>query len=290
MAKIELPDNILNTLSTVLLQLQQSLPELKHAPDFSAHAYKWQQGELKPIHQLRQMELADLKGIERQKEKVIQNTLQFLNGLPANDVLLTGSRGTGKSSIVRALLTEYAAQGLRLIEIERDDLSELPEIQKLIADRPEKFIVYCDDLAFNAEDENYRSLKSVLDGSLQSGSSNFVIYATSNRRHLLPEFMHENTPVTRVDVPQYTELHPQEAIEEKISLSDRFGLWLSFYPMDQNLYLEIVEHYLKKAEMELTPETRAEALRWCQARGQRSGRAAYQFSKHWIGSQQLKIL
>src|SRR5690606_30407217 len=174
MAKIELPDNILNTLSTVLLQLQQSLPELKHAPDFSAHAYNWQPGELKPIHQLSQLELADLKGIERQKEKVIQNTLQFLAGLPAIDVLLTGSRGTGKSSIVRALLTEYAAQGLRLIEIERDDLSELPEIQKLIADRPEKFIVYCDDLAFNAEDENYRSLKSVLDGSLQSGSSNFV--------------------------------------------------------------------------------------------------------------------
>ena len=130
----------------------------------------------------------------------------------------------------------------------------------------------------------------MLDGSLQSGSSNFVIYATSNRRHLLPEFMHENTPVTRVDVPQYTELHPQEAIEEKISLSDRFGMWLSFYPMDQNLYLEIVEHYLQKAEMELTAEARAEALRWCQARGQRSGRAAYQFSKHWIGSAQLKQL
>lgn len=287
MATIDLPDHILNALSTVLQQLQQSLPEVKTVPDFSAYAYKWQDGQLEPIHKLRSIQLADLKGIEKQKEKVIQNTLQFLNNLPANDVLLTGSRGTGKSSIIRALLTEYADQGLRLIEIERDDLSDLPEIQKLIADRPEKFIVYCDDLAFNAEDENYRSLKSVLDGSLQSGSSNFVIYATSNRRHLLPEFMHENTPVTKVDVPQYTELHPQEAIEEKISLSDRFGMWLSFYPMDQNLYLEIVEHYLIQADMELTTETRAEALRWCQARGQRSGRAAYQFSKHWIGSTQL---
>jgi len=287
MATIDLPDNILNALSTVLQQLQQSLPEVKTVPDFSAYAYKWQDGQLEPIHKLRSIQLADLKGIEKQKEKVIQNTLQFLNNLPANDVLLTGSRGTGKSSIVRALLTEYADQGLRLIEIERDDLSDLPEIQKLIVDRPEKFIVYCDDLAFNAEDENYRSLKSVLDGSLQSGSSNFVIYATSNRRHLLPEFMHENTPVTKVDVPQYTELHPQEAIEEKISLSDRFGMWLSFYPMDQNLYLEIVEHYLEKAEMELTTEARAEALRWCQGRGQRSGRSAYQFSKHWIGSTQL---
>lgn len=288
MATIDLPDNILESLSTVLLQLQHSLPELKQAPDFSSIAFKWQSQQLKAIHQPKVMYLDDLKGIERQKEKVIQNTLQFLNGLPANDVLLTGSRGTGKSSIVRALLTEYAEQGLRLIEIERDDLSELPLIQELIEGRPEKFIVYCDDLAFNAEDENYRSLKSVLDGSLQSGSTNFIIYATSNRRHLLPEFMHENTPVTRVDVPQYTELHPQEAIEEKISLSDRFGLWLSFYPMDQNLYLEIVEHYLAKAEMPWTDEARAEALRWCQARGQRSGRAAYQFSKHWIGSEQLK--
>ncbi|WP_151707573.1 ATP-binding protein [Acinetobacter sp. TUM15064] len=288
MATLDLPNNILETLSTVLQQLQQSLPEVKQAPDFSAIAFKWQNGELKAIHQLKRVELNDLKGIERQKEKVLQNTEQFLNGLPANDVLLTGSRGTGKSSIVRALLTEYAEQGLRLIEIERDDLSELPEIQKLIAERPEKFIVYCDDLAFNAEDENYRSLKSVLDGSLQSGSSNFIIYATSNRRHLLPEFMHENTPVTRVDVPQYNELHPQEAIEEKISLSDRFGLWLSFYPMDQNLYLEIVQHYLSKAQISMDDIVRAEALRWCQTRGQRSGRAAYQFSKHWIGSQQLK--
>ena len=290
MANLDLPDNILISLSHVLQQLQQSLPALKQETDFSAIAFKWQDQQLIAIQQPRKIDLDDLKGIEKQKEKIIQNTLQFLNGLPANDVLLTGSRGTGKSSIVRALLTKYANQGLRLIEIERDDLSELPEIQKIIQHRPEKFIVYCDDLAFNAEDENYRSLKSVLDGSLQSGSSNFIIYATSNRRHLLPEFMHENTPVTRVDVPQYTELHPQEAIEEKISLSDRFGMWLSFYPMDQNLYLEIVEHYLQKAEMELTAEARAEALRWCQARGQRSGRAAYQFSKHWIGSQQLKSL
>lgn len=290
MATLHLPDQILESMSIVLQQLQHVLPELKVTPDFSTLAFKWQDKQLKPIHSLKNLALDDLKGIEKQKEKVIQNTLQFLKGLPANDVLLTGSRGTGKSSIVRALLNEYHTQGLRMIEIERDDLSDLPEIQKLIADRPEKFIVYCDDLAFNAEDENYRSLKSVLDGSLQSGSNNFIIYATSNRRHLLPEFMHENTPVTRVDVPQYTELHPQEAIEEKISLSDRFGLWLSFYPMDQNLYLEIVEHYLNKSDMTMTPFIRAEALRWSQARGQRSGRSAYQFSKHWIGSEQLKML
>ena len=290
MATLDLPDSILQTLENVLQQLQQNLPELRQPTDFSASAYKWQNQQLKAIQQPKKIYLDDLKGIERQKEKVIQNTLQFLKGLPANDVLLTGSRGTGKSSIVRALLNEYESQGLRLIEIERDDLSDLPLIQSLLEQRPEKFIVYCDDLAFNAEDENYRSLKSILDGSLQSGSSNFIIYATSNRRHLLPEFMHENTPIKRIDVPQYTELHPQEAIEEKISLSDRFGLWLSFYPMDQNLYLEIVEHYLSKENLALTPEVRAEALRWSQSRGQRSGRAAYQFSKHWIGSEGLKKL
>lgn len=290
MATLDLPDSILQTLENVLQQLQQNLPELRQPTDFSASAYKWQNQQLKAIQQPKKIYLDDLKGIERQKEKVIQNTLQFLKGLPANDVLLTGSRGTGKSSIVRALLNEYESQGLRLIEIERDDLSDLPQIQSLLEQRPEKFIVYCDDLAFNAEDENYRSLKSILDGSLQSGSSNFIIYATSNRRHLLPEFMHENTPIKRIDVPQYTELHPQEAIEEKISLSDRFGLWLSFYPMDQNLYLEIVEHYLAKKNLALSAEVRAEALRWSQSRGQRSGRAAYQFSKHWIGSEGLKKL
>lgn len=290
MAAFDLPDNIIQKLSTVLDQLQQALPETKQETDFSAPAFRWHDKQLKAIYQPKAMHLEDLKGIERQKTKILQNTEQFLHGLPANDILLTGSRGTGKSSIVRSLLTQYSNQGLRLIEIERDDLSDLPEIQKLIKDRPEKFIVYCDDLAFNAEDENYRSLKSVLDGSLQSGSSNFIIYATSNRRHLLPEFMHENTPVTKVDVPQYKELHPQEAIEEKISLSDRFGMWLSFYPMDQNLYLEIVEHYLMKENMPFNEDVRAEALRWCQARGQRSGRAAYQFSKHWIGSERLKAL
>lgn len=290
MATLDIPDQFIQQLTTVLLQLQQTLPELKIKTDFTAPAFKWQDRQLKAIHQPKIILLEDLKGIERQMQKVLQNTEQFLKGLPANDVLLTGSRGTGKSSIVRALLSKYVDQGLRLIEIERDDLADLPEIQKIIQDRPEKFIVYCDDLAFNAEDENYRSLKSVLDGSLQSGSNNFIIYATSNRRHLLPEFMHENTPIKRVDVPQYTELHPQEAIEEKISLSDRFGLWLSFYPMDQNLYLNIVEHYLAKDNITFTDHVRAEALRWSQSRGQRSGRSAYQFSKHWIGSEQLKML
>ena len=287
MSHIELPVSIIESLSQVLKQLQHTLPQPTSIPDFSAPAFVWKNKQLKAIHQPKDVQLDDLKGIDRQKKQLIQNTLQFLHGLPANDVLLTGSRGTGKSSLVRALLTSYKDQGLRLIEIERDELADLPQIQTLIAGRPEKFIVYCDDMAFNAEDENYRSLKSALDGSLQSGTGNFLIYATSNRRHLLPEFMHENTPITKVDVPQYTELHPQEAIEEKISLSDRFGIWLSFYPMDQQLYLNIVQHYIEQAGLTWNDEVRAESLRWCQARGQRSGRAAYQFSKHWIGSQAL---
>lgn len=287
---MKLSRKVLKQFSQVLEQWSKTLPPVNTQVDFSAKAFKWQAKRLQPIYELKDVQLDDLKGIDTQKQKLVQNTRQFLAGFPANDVLLTGARGTGKSSLVRALLTAYHQQGLRLIEIERDELSDLPLIQQQIKHRPEKFIVYCDDLAFNAEDENYRSLKSVLDGSLQSGSGNFIIYATSNRRHLLPEFMSDNTPTRVVDVPQYKELHPQEAIEEKISLSDRFGLWLSFYPMGQELYLEIVADYLQRAGLAFDDEAKAESLRWCQSRGQRSGRSAYQFSKHWIGVQGLKSL
>lgn len=290
MASFELPDNLVHTLSLVLTQLHQSLPPVQQTPDFSALAYQWSQQQLQPITQLSRIALPELKGIDTQKQKIVQNTLQFLHGFSANNVLLTGARGTGKSSIIRALLTEYAAQGLRLIEIARDDLVDLPKIQSLIANRPERFIVYCDDLAFNAEDENYRSLKSVLDGSLQSGTGNFIIYATSNRRHLLPEFMHENNKRNEYDVPQYHELHPQEAIEEKVSLSDRFGLWLSFYSMDQTTYLNIVQHYVQQAKLNFDDATRSAALQWCHSRGQRSGRSAYQFAQHWVGKTALEQL
>ena len=290
MASFELPDNLIHTLSLVLTQLHHSLPAAPQKPDFSALAYRWTGQQLQPILQLGKMTLQDLKGIDTQKQKIVQNTLQFLHGFSANNVLLTGARGTGKSSIIRALLNEYAAQGLRLIEIARDDLVDLPKIQSLIAERPERFIVYCDDLAFNAEDENYRSLKSVLDGSLQSGTGNFLIYATSNRRHLLPEFMHENNQRNEYDVPQYHELHPQEAIEEKVSLSDRFGLWFSFYSMDQNVYLSIVQHYLQQANLGFDDVTRSAALQWCQSRGQRSGRSAFQFAQHWVGKTALDNL
>ncbi len=287
MAHLDLPDELSLLLKQLALQVQQQLPPLRTAPDFTAPAYVWKNQQLNAIHQPKKIHLSDLKGIDTQKEKIVQNTRQFLAGFPANDVLLTGARGTGKSSLVRALLTDFHAQGLRIIEIERDDLKDLPLIQEQIKDRAEKYIVYCDDMAFNAEDENYRSLKSALDGSLQSGADNILIYATSNRRHLLPEFMHENVPIRKVDVPQYNELHPQEAVEEKISLSDRFGMWLSFYPMDQQLYLDVVAHWLSYADIVLDTTAQTEALRWCQMRGQRSGRAAFQFAKHWVGQTQL---
>lgn len=286
----ELSQSLLDAIAALIQQASHALPQVPAAPEFNTTAYLWQNKTLLGIDQPRPIHLDDLLGIDRQKHLIVQNTRQFLADLPANDVLLTGARGTGKSSLIRALLTDFQQQGLRVIEIARDDLVDLPLIRKLVENRPEKFIVYCDDMAFNAEDENYRSLKSALDGSVQSGASNILIYATSNRRHLLPEFMHENQPVTRMDVPQYHELHPQEAVEEKVSLSDRFGLWLSFHSMDQFTYLDIVTHWLKKAGFELTPEAKAEALKWTLTRGQRSGRAGAQFARHWAGLQGLHQL
>jgi predicted AAA+ superfamily ATPase len=207
---MNLPESLLIRLEQLVEQAHRALPPLPTSPDFSAPAFIWQHQGLISIFNKQPVALSDLLGIDRQKQRIVQNTEQFLAGFPANDVLLTGSRGTGKSSLIRALLTDYQQQGLRVIEVARDDLAHLPQIRALIQDRPEKFIVYCDDLAFNAEDENYRALKSALDGSVQSNSGNVLIYATSNRRHLLPEFMHENLPVTRTDAAYHGEIHPQE--------------------------------------------------------------------------------
>lgn len=283
MAMIELSDGLLQDLHAVLQQARHALPAVPQPVDFSAHAWIWQNQQLVPVQQLSAIQLDDLIGIDRQKHQVEQNTLQFLHGFSANHVLLTGARGTGKSSLVRALLNRYAAEGLRVIEVNRDDLVDLPRIAQLIRNRSEKFIIYCDDLSFGAEDHSYRALKSSLDGSLQSETGQFLIYATSNRRHLLPEFMHENDHAAGV-----REIHPQEAVEEKVSLSDRFGLWLSFYAMDQQTYLDIVADGLGKADLSLTEVARAEAIRWAGNRGQRSGRSAAQFVRHWVGLQQLQ--
>jgi predicted AAA+ superfamily ATPase len=227
------------------------------------------------------MRLNALRDIDEQKARLVANTEQFLAGQPANNVLMTGARGCGKSSLVRALLTTYRKQGLRIIEIDKHDLRDIPEIVGLIAGRPEKFILFCDDLSFEAGESGYTALKSVLDGSVAAVPDNVLIYATSNRRHLMPEYFSENAATKYVG----EEIHPGEAVEEKISLSERFGLWLSFYPFSQDAYLDIVNgwlkhHGLKAAEI---TEARQHALNWAVQRGSRSGRVAEQFARDWVG-------
>ncbi|MCL4800662.1 MAG: ATP-binding protein, partial [Burkholderiales bacterium] len=246
-------------------RLEAILPAPMPAPDWGASvAFRWRKrggrGWLAPVAQLHRMQLEDLRDIDRQKALVEQNTRQFLAGRPANNVLLTGARGTGKSSLVKALLNRYAARGLRLIEVDKQDLVDLAEIVDLVASRPERFVVFCDDLSFEASEPGYKALKVALDGSIAATSENLLIYATSNRRHLMPEFMQENLEYKRVG----EEIHPGETSEEKISLSERFGLWVSFYPFDQDEYLDIVAHWLghfgcSAAEIEAA---RTEALQW----------------------------
>jgi predicted AAA+ superfamily ATPase len=228
------------------------------------------------------MNLDDLQEIGPQKEKLQQNTLQFVQGLPANNVLLTGSRGTGKSSLIKACLNAYSAQGLRLIEVDKEDLTDLPDIVDVVAGRPEKFIIFCDDLSFEDGEGGYKALKSILDGSVAASTPNVLIYATSNRRHLLPEHMKDNLTYTHTEDG---EVHPGEVIEEKISLSERFGLWISFYPFSQDEYLIIVAQWLRSlgASEEVIQSSGPEALVWALERGSRSGRVAYQFARDYVG-------
>jgi len=240
------------------------------------------QGYLVPVRQVGAMRLDDLKEIEVQKEKIARNTAQFVSGRTANNVLLTGARGTGKSSLVRACLNTYCDQGLRLIEVDKEDLVDLPDIVDIVALRPEKFLIFCDDLSFDQGEPGYKALKSVLDGSVSATSANVLIYATSNRRHLLPEFMAENLTYTHTESG---EVHPGEGVEEKISLSERFGLWVSFYPFTQDEYLQIVAQWLDALGVppHLAAQSRPEALIWALERGSRSGRVAWQFAKDFVG-------
>lgn len=255
-------------------------------PDWrAAIAWRWRKrgrgGELQPVRRPHGIRLADLIGIDAQKALVDRNTRQFVAGYPANNVLLTGARGTGKSSLVKALLNEYARRKLRVIEIEKQDLGDLPDLVDLVCDRPERFILYCDDLSFAAEEPGYQALKAVLDGSLAATSENLVVYATSNRRHLMPEYMQENLEAHRVG----DEIHPGESVEEKTSLSERFGLWVSFHPFTQDDYLAIVRYWAgwHGAAVKDVAHFEREALQWALGRGSRSGRVAFQFARDWAG-------
>ncbi|MBY0268085.1 MAG: ATP-binding protein [Burkholderiales bacterium] len=286
---------ILVRADSLLSRLEQWLPASPAAVDWKASiAFRWrrkgQHAQLEPIHQVHRIDLRDLHGIDEQKKLVEQNTRQFVEGLPANNVLLTGARGTGKSSLVKALLNKYASRGMRLIEVEKRDLTDLPDIVELIHARPERFVLYCDDLSFEADEPGYKALKVVLDGSIAAASENCLIYATSNRRHLMPEFMQENLEYKHVG----EEIHPGETSEEKVSLSERFGLWVSFYPFDQDEYLSIVRVWLEhfkvghfKVSGAMSAEVEHAALNWALTRGSRSGRVAWQFARDWAGRSRL---
>jgi uncharacterized protein len=272
-------------------RLEQLVSPEPSATDWKASvAFRWRKrtgrGAIEPVTNVHRIELKDLQGIDEQKNLVEQNTRQFVEGYPANNVLLTGARGTGKSSLVKALLNKYAPRGLRVIEVEKHDMVDLPEIVDYICRRPERFILYCDDLSFEADEPGYKALKVVLDGSVAAASENCLIYATSNRRHLMPEYMHENLEYRHVG----EEIHPGETSEEKVSLSERFGLWVSFYPFDQDDYLKIVAVWLQHfgASTSHPESVRRAALQWALQRGSRSGRVAWQFARDWAGKQRLR--
>jgi predicted AAA+ superfamily ATPase len=281
-------EQLLDRATQLLSRIEAILPQPLSAPDWKASvAWRYRRragghGVLEPVRHVAEIALDDLKEIEPQKEKIQRNTLQFVQGHPANNVLLTGARGTGKSSLIKACLNAYKGQGLRLIEVDKADLTDLPDIVDVVAGRPEKFMVFCDDLSFEDGEAGYKALKSILDGSVAAATPNVLIYATSNRRHLLPEYMKENLTYTHTDDG---EVHPGEVVEEKISLSERFGLWVSFYPFSQDEYLAITGQWLSHfkvpaAEIEAA---RPEALVWALERGSRSGRVAYQFARDYAG-------
>jgi predicted AAA+ superfamily ATPase len=271
----------------LLGRLEAVLPQPLAAPDWQASiAFRYRKragaGRLEPVRHVAPIRLHSLVEVEPQKERLLRNTEQFVACKSANNVLLTGARGTGKSSLIKACLNEFAPRGLRLIEVDKSDMVDLPDIVDLVAERPERFVVFCDDLSFDEGEPGYKALKSILDGSVAESSENVLIYATSNRRHLLPEYMKENLSYIHTDDG---EVHPGEVIEEKISLSERFGLWVSFYPFSQDEYLAIVAEWLRGFGVgaKAIAAARQESLVWALERGSRSGRVAYQFARDYAG-------
>ena len=280
-------ESLIARAEALLVRLESVLPHAAAAPDWSASiAFRYRKrgsvGVLEPVRHVATIRLQDLKEVDPQKEKLLRNTQHFVDGKPANNVLLTGARGTGKSSLIKACLNEFSHRGLRLIEVDKGDLVDLPDLVDLVAERPERFVIFCDDLSFDEGELGYKALKSMLDGSVAQSSDNVLIYATSNRRHLLPEYMKENLTYQHTEDG---EVHPGEVVEEKISLSERFGLWVSFYPFTQDEYLAIVAQWLRSfgVSEDAIAAARQESLVWSLERGSRSGRVAYQFARDYAG-------
>ncbi len=280
-------DSLIARAESLLTRLEAVLPPAAPQIDWAgATAFRWRKrnglGFFQPVRNTSSIAFSDLQNIAPQKALIEQNTRQFVAGLPANNVLLTGARGTGKSSLIKACLNQFAEQGLRLIEVDKDDLVDLPDIVELVQARPERFVIFCDDLSFGEGERGYKALKVALDGSVSAQSDNVLVYATSNRRHLLPESMADNAGYKHTDDG---DLHPGETVEEKISLSERFGLWVSFYPFKQDDYLNIVAHWLRQlgCNDEQVAAAHDDALRWALQRASRSGRVAWQFAKDYVG-------
>ncbi len=271
-------DKLISRIDLLLDRVEKLIPGSdKLATEPGYYAYRWSPQGLEGISVVDEVDKDELLHLERQKNLLFRNTALFLDGKPANNALLWGARGTGKSSLIKAQLSEYREQGLCVVEVPKSATSELFEIIQTLAADGRKFIIYLDDLSFEANDDSYKALKACLEGSLQPQPSNVVIYATSNRRHLMPESMQDNLDSTMVE----GQLHPSDAIEEKISLSDRFGLWLSFHPFTQDQYLAVVEQAIASRGMQVDEDTRIESIRFATQRGSRSGRIAVQFAAYW---------
>ncbi len=280
---------LISRAEALLEKIERIVPSVPVEPNWqTAIAFRWRKknsvGYLQTVVRPHKITLKDIHGVDEQKKRIEQNTKQFVDGRTANNILLTGARGTGKSSLIKAVLNKFAKHGLRLIEVDKQELIDLPDIVDIISARPERFIIFCDDLSFESNDPGYKALKVILDGSIAAASENVLIYATSNRRHLMPEYMAENLEYKHLG----EEVHPSETVEEKISLSERFGLWLSFYPFDQDDYLAIAEHWVKALGAPIPDANimRHEALLWALTRSSRSGRVAYQFALDWAGRPQ----